>query len=1798
MPPLIQGLATHCSLALALLAGGHAQSPPSSFSRNISTSSQTVSVNFTLHPIRSANFQTLVQQANGTYATYPADAPRTYLGTVTGHPGATAIGLLRANGTLLARISFEDGKTWTSTGGTANASGNNYTPAWPTSLAPTGGAGSVVYAAEVGIDSTFNHFTACGSSVDAVIEQSEFSVMSTNMVYLREAAILHRIGKIIVRADASQDPYSADGNSSNALLPHIRSLWNTGVPMGHTHDAAMVVHSNLNGGLAYVGTIATSSRYSANDSDANGDFSVVWRHEVGHNWGSSHYEGGGNPEGPTIMSNNSLSRFSSSELLKIINHRNSKQSNLDALPSYPFPIPPRANQDAITFFRNSPTRIDAVLNDSDSNGEPISLHSFDTRSVLGGTLTRSLGSGPSGRDEIIYTPPPGLASGTDSFNYRIQDSSGMQALGHVMLRPRAEILKLADQWLLDETSGDIAINRVRSSHNASHQNSTLVNQTGANAVTRKAVYFDGSDDRSSIPAPAYNTNTLTFTAWIRRNGTQNPSAAILFTRAGSSIAGLHFGSNNELRHTWNNSNHTWDSGIVPPDNTWCLVAMCVSPNGTSLHLRTPNGMQSASLSTPQAAEAFDGALYLGWDPNTSTRHFKGWIDEVRVYQATLNAADIESLYQQANNPPDINLTLPTATTAVSPINLSFSASVTSMNELLDTVDFVENGVTLASATTPPFQALVPAIAPGSHTVTARASFGDWGYQIESPPLTFTTLPAPLPTLTLTASLPASKRGPSTGTFTITRDHSIGDLTVPLSISGTAIPGVDYQALPGSITLKSGSLTHSITVTPIAATPDQISEHITISLATSSNHTLGAPSSATLIIDDHITSITPGEWDQATTWNSGAPAPGSGTQNSGIGYAIAHKITSNDPGSNTQALIAGSLRVKNHGILDLARLHNTTLQSPTYNLPSTTLEDGASMHFRCSSGSCTHNVPASITAIGNTTLLLTGGTYANSSAISGKFSGSGTVAILSDTNASNGTYVRQISINSANNTFSGNWTINHTATGDDFAVLRAGASNALGTGNITIGDRSQVITDNPSGLNSIRSITLNGTDATLKLNQAWTNTTARLVLSSATCIVEIGNAASTIGQLSGSGGIIQGGGAASSLTVNSNTSSSFAGSFTGSLGFTKSGPASLTLTGNHLHTGTTHIRTGILQIGSRGTTGSLGNSPIIIDNPATLHTFRSDTTCTIASPISGAGTLLFEGSSELSSSSYSLTGDNSEFSGTAIAKAARINIDKPDTDLGTATLKILSGGQLYLQSATSFANNTEIAGTGWPEESGSLGAIRLQAGATATGTITLSANSQITAHGSTGTLGGNLAETAPHSLDLRNTSSTANSTFTLSNSSSRHGNTSITGAIVLARHQDAFGSGTLTLQSNGTTNRQTRLELHTSNLGNDILLSSNAQTNYLGLITAADEATSTLSGTLTITSSVGNGGHFASSGSNSILRITGTINTTGTIPNIRSGTVELGTTDGNLTQLSHGQGLLRLIAPNGIQPGIWLNMAASSDSTLDLNGHNQTLSRLSRPSSHAATVTNSSSSPATLTLATTTANTFSGDITSLIHLVKSGTATLTLSGDNTYLGNTMITAGSLELTKPGLTDTSSVYLSTGSTLILSHNLPDTIDKLFIDNIQQVAATYNSSSTPLISGGGSLVVTSTPVPKLPFDAWALQIPNPGLRARTADADQDGFSNLHEFLFGTSPTTANHSLVQTVNSAEQLILHWIQRDDDATYQLTQSHTLSPPWAPSPAIPTAAVDQSGVLSGHTRFSASIPTNQKMIFLRIEASE
>ena len=206
-------------------------------------------------------------------------------------------------------------------------------------------------------------------------------------------------------------------------------------------------------------------------------------------------------------------------------------------------------------------------------------------------------------------------------------------------------------WRLNETSGTTVTDYV-SAHNGTLVNSPALAQAGprptafpAFASTNNAVQFSSNGSRIEVPALNLNSNTVTMTGWIKRNGTQASFAGILFSRTTNTIAGLTFGNANELRYTWNNSGSTynWNSGLTPPDGVWTFVALVIEPTQATIYMNPGTGLVSATNVTAHAAEEFDSTLCFGQDTTSSSRTYKGMLDEVAIFNRSLSATEIAQI---------------------------------------------------------------------------------------------------------------------------------------------------------------------------------------------------------------------------------------------------------------------------------------------------------------------------------------------------------------------------------------------------------------------------------------------------------------------------------------------------------------------------------------------------------------------------------------------------------------------------------------------------------------------------------------------------------------------------------------------------------------------------------------------------------------------------------------------------------------------------------------------------------------------------------------------------------------------------------------------------------------------------------------------------------------------------------------------------------------------------------------------------------------------------------------------------
>jgi len=192
--------------------------------------------------------------------------------------------------------------------------------------------------------------------------------------------------------------------------------------------------------------------------------------------------------------------------------------------------------------------------------------------------------------------------------------------------------ELVGHWKLDESSGTIAYD---SSGNG-FDGTLMGGPQWDVGYFGSGLYLDGTDDYVEVSTPLnLNSNTATFTAWVNFDGSQPDWAGIWVSRAGSTIAGIHYGTAGELRYNWNDDTWPWSSGFQIPENEWFFTAVVIEPDKATLYMNE----QSAVNEVAHAIEEFDNTLVFGQDP-TGGRFMSGTIDDVRVYDHALSDVEI------------------------------------------------------------------------------------------------------------------------------------------------------------------------------------------------------------------------------------------------------------------------------------------------------------------------------------------------------------------------------------------------------------------------------------------------------------------------------------------------------------------------------------------------------------------------------------------------------------------------------------------------------------------------------------------------------------------------------------------------------------------------------------------------------------------------------------------------------------------------------------------------------------------------------------------------------------------------------------------------------------------------------------------------------------------------------------------------------------------------------------------------------------------------------------------------------
>jgi autotransporter-associated beta strand protein len=287
-----------------------------------------------------------------------------------------------------------------------------------------------------------------------------------------------------------------------------------------------------------------------------------------------------------------------------------------------------------------------------------------------------------------------------------------------------------------------------------------------------------------------------------------------------------------------------------------------------------------------------------------------------------------------------------------------------------------------------------------------------------------------------------------------------------------------------------------------------------------------------------------------------------------------------------------------------------------------------------------------------------------------------------------------------------------------------------------------------------------------------------------------------------------------------------------------------------------------------------------------------------------------------------------------------------------------------------------------------------------------------------------------------------------------------------------------------------------------------------------------------------------------------------------------------------QGILKLGIADGLPTttAFSINLDGTSLQTFDLAGFNQTLASLAGSGTATTAVITSTAGAPTLTVSGNDTTTFDGLVSGTLSVSKGGSGSQTLSAANTYSGDTTVTEGTLVLNNPNANNESSTVslAASGATLELNFDesegaVTDTVDKLFIGGVQQIAGVYKAadnitdSGTPIaqITGPGTLTVNSSPVVSTPYDTWATSKGLTGANnAKDLDPDNDGRNNLAEFAFNGDPLSGSD------NGKVYGLTEDSDFDGDTTKELILTvavRTGTPAFAGTPS-PSAAFTADGI--------------------------
>jgi autotransporter-associated beta strand protein len=491
-----------------------------------------------------------------------------------------------------------------------------------------------------------------GSSVNAAILLQECRINNVDYEQARDLGICYQIECVCVRTN-TQAPYTTtDGN-----LSEEQSLWSA--DPGYSHGVA------ANGWFDMVhGAVTPYNSGASGLAYVPGDFSVMqpdWGgfasgHEMGHNWGQGHYTSTHDYTGDNfwhVAMDGSGFGYSTLDANTAQNlRRNNAKGGIEWV-KYNYPLPPHATPDLATTRINQAVGLNVLLNDYIANSNTLSIVSFETNTVNGGSVT-SLGNGV-----LQYTPRSGFV-GYDLFHYYVGEPGGLKSLTAAKVLVTSDANPLLGEWTFNDTNGTSASELTGNGQAATLYGTANFSSGSVPGVGgSRALHFDGAGYArfQGTWFDAYNTN-LSLSLWVKPDTT--PGGEEMLFMKGSLDAnnspGLRLGMNATSFFftgctVGGQTQFSATASVAPQAGVWYHLVGEIDRTSGLIRLYV-NGVEYTGTSNTRTIPAGEFVAADNWpvlgmanDGNGNKSWFTGALDDLRLYTKVLSAAEVVALYQ-------------------------------------------------------------------------------------------------------------------------------------------------------------------------------------------------------------------------------------------------------------------------------------------------------------------------------------------------------------------------------------------------------------------------------------------------------------------------------------------------------------------------------------------------------------------------------------------------------------------------------------------------------------------------------------------------------------------------------------------------------------------------------------------------------------------------------------------------------------------------------------------------------------------------------------------------------------------------------------------------------------------------------------------------------------------------------------------------------------------------------------------------------------------------------------------------